>query len=152
AAVATRIPPSPWIGSTKTAAVSREMLSFAASSLLKGMCVKSGTRGSKLLRYLLSQVADSAPWVLPWKPPLMATIFLLLVLFLASLIAHSTDSAPLLLRKNRFIPLGVIVRSFETSLALASLYVEPWHEMSLRAWSAIASDTLGCAWPTMHVP
>ena len=83
--------------------------------------MKPGTRGMKGARYFFFQVADNAPMVLPWNAPIIAIISGLPEYFRANLMAHSTDSAPLLERNTLSIPLGAKRISFCSSSDRASL-------------------------------
>ncbi len=108
---ATWIPPSPWIGSRRTAAVSVVTARSIADTSLKGTYLNPGTRGSKSFWYLGCPVAVREPKVLPWKDSRAVTISYFadpcfaLANFLASLIAASLASVPLL-QKNA-LPNGV---------------------------------------------
>ena len=117
----TRTPPSPRIGSIKTAAVFSVMASRIFSALSGATCLTSGIRGINGSRYFLSHVADNAPMVLPWNAPIRAIISGLPVCLRASFMAHSTDSAPLFERNALSNPFGVILTSFSINSARLSL-------------------------------
>ena len=84
----TRYPPSPWIGSTKTAATLSGGATVAKSSSIraidssvltpraadgKGAWNTDESRGAKRRRWLAFEaVSESAPYVRPWKPPMNA--------------------------------------------------------------------------------
>ena len=82
------MPDSPWIGSRITAAVRSSTDSNVLSTL------KPGTSGANGACFASCGVADSAPYVRPWKPPSTTTMSPPARWRRASLIAHSFASAP----------------------------------------------------------
>jgi len=95
-------PPSPWIGSSSTAAVRSD--TAASSSCGSGATVrKPGTSGANGACLASCGVADSAPKVRPWKAPWRTTTSPPARALRASFNAASTASAPEL-QKNTLPP------------------------------------------------
>ena len=65
------MPDSPWIGSSRTAAVSAVTAAASAAASFRGTTLKPGTSGANGACFDSCGVADSAPIVRPWKPPSM---------------------------------------------------------------------------------
>ena len=59
------IPPSPWIGSSMTPAVSASIAASSSRRFPNSTCLKYGSSGSKGSLYFLLHVAESAPAVFP---------------------------------------------------------------------------------------
>ena len=93
------IPLSPCTGSISTAATP----SSTGSGPLRGAASKPGTSGANGACLVSWGVADSAPIVRPWKPPSTTTKRPPGFRRRASLMAHSTASAPEL-QKNTLPP------------------------------------------------
>ena len=101
------MPPSPWIGSTMTAAVWLSMARSTARRSLNGTYLNPPGSGSKPWWYFSCAVAVTVASVRPWKPPrivMMSPRSLApcsLAHLRASLIADSLASAPELEKKTR---------------------------------------------------
>jgi hypothetical protein len=108
--VALWIPPSPCTGSTNTAAILPDCITFLASSRFPYSAnVAPGITGANGSRYWTLLVSASDPMVLPWKqlvndmnsvgasPSGRATLWN----FLANLMAASLASVPVLAKKTR---------------------------------------------------
>ena len=101
------IPPSPWIGSTMTAAVWLSMARSTARRSLKGTYLNPPGSGSNPWWYFSCAVAVTVARVRPWKPPrivMMSPRSLApcsLAHLRASLIAVSLASAPELEKNTR---------------------------------------------------
>ena len=95
-------PVSPWIGSSSTAAV-RPSTAARSASASAATARKPGTSGTKGACLASCGVADSAPYVRPWKAPWTTTTSPAARSLRASLIAASLASAPEL-QKNTLPP------------------------------------------------
>ena len=103
------IPPSPWIGSTRTAAVFGPTAALAAAPSPNGSSSKPGANGPNPSRYCGSLEKPTIVVVRPWKLLPKARISALpdsvplrvYAHFRASLIAVSTASAPVFIGKAR---------------------------------------------------
>jgi hypothetical protein len=61
------MPPSPWIGSTRKAAVSGVMAAAMASGSPNGICLKPGANGPKPSRYCAIEEKPTIVVERPWK-------------------------------------------------------------------------------------
>ncbi len=91
--LSTFTPDSPWIGSSSTAAVS-ESTAPAIASGVGSTARKPGTSGANGACFDSCGVADSAPYVRPWKAPYTTTTSPPGWALRTSLIAASLASAP----------------------------------------------------------
>ena len=102
----TRMPPSPWIGSMRIAAVSGPTAARTASRSPKGRWSKPGISGPKPLTIFSEPAAAMAPVERPWKAPSKATMRKRCgwpawsKCLRAILIAHSIASVPELVKKT----------------------------------------------------
>ena len=113
--------------------------------------MKPPTSGSKPACTLRLPEADSAASVRPWKLRSMTTIDGRSMprawpTRRVILIAHSMVSAPELATNTRSMPVMSARRSASASCQGTRTTLAVW--ISRFAWSAIASATRGCAWPS----
>ena len=107
---------------------------------------RSGRNGS---RYSHLPSSDSEPQLLPWNPRIELMKFVRPVKTRASLIAPSTASVPLLMKKEYCRSPGVISPSSSAS-APRSGSSSSCDESGMRwSWSATAFRILGCRMPAL---
>jgi hypothetical protein len=148
----TRIPASPWIGSTRTAAVSGPMAAARASTSPNGTWENPGGNGWNGVCMAGLPVAASVARVRPWKPPRVATIpvapspRLARPHRLATLMAASLASAPELDRKTLASP-----PKCPTSRSASSTWGPVKYRLEVcprvPSWALTASTTRGWACP-----
>ncbi len=145
--LSTLTPVSPWIGSSSTAAV-RSPTAASSASTSRGTGMKPGTSGAKGACLDSWNVADSAPYVRPWKPPCSTTMSPRGRALRTSLSAASFASAPEFAKytrppsdaaDNRFASstIGRLKYRFETCI-------------SVPACARIAATTAGWQWPVLQ--
>ena len=142
-------PPTPWTGSTITAAVSVPMIRSIAAKSPRGTNSTSKGACGKPYHFLTApQVTAPAAAVRPWKLPSMATTLRRPVIRNASFSAFSFASAPVLM-KNAVLrprPAKRVRRSAaraRTSSGTALLW-----KISAFAWASSAASSRGCEYPS----
>ena len=147
-----RTPPSPWTGSTITAAVSSPTASAAASRSSKGAKRTGSSSGSKGLRHSCFQVTESAPKVRPWNDRSKATKPGRPVYLRASFRAPSVASVPVLVRKAVSRPPGVTDASRRAISTCGGRVNRPYTSTWAKrpACRRTASTTAGWQCPTLE--
>src|SRR6266568_4827821 len=146
------MPPSPWIGSTRTAAVRLSIALSSALRSLKATYLKPPGSGSKPWWYFSCAVAVTVASVRPWKPPRMLMMSprslepCSLAHLRASLMAVSLASAPEFEKKTRSAKECSQRRAASCACCGMWKRLETWTRVA--ACSRSVPTTFGWQWPS----